>query len=205
MPSKIGTGGWLEGLLRSKLSPMVKIVYDETFEEQRNKWAVEIGRFVLAFGSIETLTYSALRHCPRDPIGQPLIDANLGLQPRIDLLIALAASRGLVPWVAFVEVLREIKQLASKRNLIAHNGVGYDVYVDPEGGVHVEEAVRSGRLAPDKFRKKTSKEKVVFQELEKLRVQAEALEARLSTVLINVFVALQEERQEPTIHASDQL
>jgi hypothetical protein len=107
MPWKIANEDSPKGLLRSKLLSMDKTVYDETQKEHRDRWALEIGRFVMAFGSIEATTYTALRRLPRDPIGQPLIDANLGLQQRIELLIAIADGRGL-GWVPFAEVLREI-------------------------------------------------------------------------------------------------
>jgi hypothetical protein len=187
MSSVIWSGDW------AKLSSMAKVLYNETQRENRDKWAIEIGRFIMAFGSIEATTYAALRRLPLDPIGQPLIDANLRLQQRIDLLIAIADSRGL-EWFPFTEVLREVKQLAGKRNLIAHNDVGYDLYVEPSGEFHVERAVISAKLPPNRNKKKTPNERVAFHELVQHREQAEELDLRLHTALMNIFFALAESK-----------
>src|SRR5688572_13770928 len=110
---------------------------DFSFEKMRSKWAVEVGRFVMAFGAMEGVTYSALRHCPRDPIARSLIDANLGLKARNDLLIAIARTWSGPNWARFAFLLENLSTLAKKRNLIAHNGVGVNVYVDATGEYHL--------------------------------------------------------------------
>jgi hypothetical protein len=152
-----------------------RVIRDESVEQQRNKWAAEIGRFVLAFGAIESFTYSALRLCLPDRIGQALIDGGLGLQQRIDVLIATADAHARSPWTAFAAVLGEVKQLAGKRNLIAHSGLAHDVYIDADGQLYVEEAVSSAKKPPNKHVKKTASQKVAFHELLDHRQQARHL------------------------------
>jgi hypothetical protein len=64
---------------------------DERYEEFVDRWAKEIGRFILAFGSIEYTTYMALQSFPRDPIGDPTSKLQLG--DRIELLLAILGAR----------------------------------------------------------------------------------------------------------------
>lgn len=165
-------------------------------EEMRAKWAAEVGRFVMAFGGIEGITYAALRQCPRDPIAQPLVDSNLALTPRIDLLIAIANGRSRPQWGAFAAVLAKIKSLAKKRNLIAHNGVGLDVYVDAEGEYHVQEAIRNAKKRPPKTTRFEDRDRVAFHELVAHREEAEILSKLLHRAYFQLLAEIGREEAE---------
>lgn len=167
----------------------------ETFEQLKDRWALEVGRFVMAFGGIEGTTYHALRNFPRDPIAGALIEANLMLKPRMELLVAVCRGRGDGPWLEFAEALEKIKKLASKRNLIAHNGMGFDVYVDSAGEYYVEQAISNAKKH-GKFAQKKTSDSVLFEELVAHRKEAEALNLELSSALVNVLNELSREEAE---------
>lgn len=156
-------------------------------EKMKAKWAAEVGRFVMAFGSIEGSTYYALRPCARDPIAQPLIDANLALKPRLDLLIAIAGAREGKRWESFASTLNKVKALAGKRNLIAHNGVGLDVFIDAAGEYFVEEGISNAKKWPVRDKKLAAKDRIAFDELTEHRKEAEALSLELSTGLFKLL------------------
>lgn len=167
---------------------MVRMSFDatETFEQLKDRWALEVGRFVMAFGAIEGVTYQALRHLPTEPIAEPLIEANLMLKPRSQLLIAICRGKGRGPWSDFSDTLEKIQKLAAKRNLIAHNGMGLDVYVDSAGEYYIEQAIsnarRHGSLAPRK-----ANDSVLFNELVQHRKDAESLSMALSSALAAIL------------------
>jgi hypothetical protein len=101
------------------------------------------------------------------------------------------------PWTAFAAVLGEVKQLAGKRNLIAHSGgLAHDVYIDADGQLYVEEAVSSAKKPPNKHVKKTASQKVAFHELLDHRQQAEALEEKLKASLTAVLFFLHNDQAE---------
>jgi hypothetical protein len=121
---------------------------DEKYEEFVDRWAKEIGRFILAFGSIEYTTYMALQTFPRDPIGDPTSKLQLG--DRIELLLAILEVRMDANSPRFCALLREVKGLIDGRNLVAHNSVGLDIYVNyDESDFDVVESIRSPKR-PDK-------------------------------------------------------
>jgi hypothetical protein len=155
----------------------------------RKKWAEEVGRFVLAFGSIEGITYLTLREFPREPIAKPLIDNNLALKPRLDLLISIAQARaeGDDLWASYAETLKKIKELSSKRNLIAHNGVGIDVFVDGMGNMHILEGISNAKKAKSLEAKLPDTDTVRFAELVAHRKEAERLDKELSTVVFRLI------------------
>jgi hypothetical protein len=145
---------------------MVKIV------DLQHKWAVEIGRVFIAFGSIEHVTHTALRELPRDPLYSATNKLQLG--PRIDLLLAILNSREGQAWEQLTSLLQTAKELSDGRNLIAHNPLGLDVYVDEQGEPALAESIRSLR----KHEKHMS-----FAELVALRESSEALATKLFTAL----------------------
>lgn len=170
-----------------------------SFEKMREKWAKEVGRFVMAFGSIEGSTYAALRHCARDPIAQPLIDANLNLKPRIEVLLAIAGTREGKRWERFARVLSEVKALAGKRNLIAHNGVGADVFVDAAGEYSMEETIRNHKKWPTK----NARDRIAFHELVVHRERAETLDGELIAALAKVLELVGAEQKGDTAFVNE--
>lgn len=151
----------------------------------RGKWASEVGRFVMAFGSIEGITYAALRHLLADALAQSLIDANLSLSPRLDVLIAITKDRHGPEWVTFASVLGKIKVLSKKRNLIAHNGVGLDVFVDASGEYHFEESISNAKKR--RPIQKVDLDRLAFADLASHREEAEALNNQLLASLMAVL------------------
>jgi hypothetical protein len=173
---------------------MLNFNANESFEQLKDRWALEVGRFVMAFGNIEANTYLALRHMPLDPIGEPLIDANLNLKPRIEVLIAIASKRGGEQWLVFADALEKIKRLAAKRNLIAHNGVGFDVYINAAGEYYVEQAISNAKKR--QFGHKKPTDSVLFNELMEHRAEAEELDKQLGAALIEILKELDSPKPE---------
>jgi hypothetical protein len=109
---------------------MTDSAQDDGFVAFRGRWAIEIGRFVVAFGSIEGMTYALMRSNFDAPVADVLLK-NMDLGKRLEVLIAMAQGRG-GGWIAIANVLKEVEKLAKKRNLIAHNGVTIDVFLSPQ-------------------------------------------------------------------------
>jgi hypothetical protein len=117
----------------------------DAFEVFRGRWAMEIGRFVMAFGSIEGMTYALVRSNFDAAVADVLLKT-MDLGKRLDVLIAMAQGRG-GKWIAVADVLTKVEKLAEKRNLIAHNGVTVDVFLSPDNKMSITEAIRSHRSA----------------------------------------------------------
>lgn len=143
------------------------------------KWAVEIGRFVMAFGSIEALTYAMLRQCPRDPIAKPLVDANLPLRARLAVLIAIASSRHDEEWDQVAALLEGVAKLSSKRNLIAHSGVTFELSFGEDGSFAFRQVILNRKMG----RSANPKQRIAFNDLVKHREAAENLERALVSSL----------------------
>lgn len=160
---------------------MTKLKYE--MDAARAKWAMEIGRFVLAFGSIERITYMAMRQIPADPIADPLVKANMPLGVRLDLLRAIAKSKDGDIWVNFEDVLGQIKGLTNKRNIIAHNSLMFDIHMDDQLNFTVREVIQNGKVTLQESLKKPDIHRIEFAQLVKHREEVEALnEALLSAV-----------------------
>jgi hypothetical protein len=166
---------------------MTSIPDTDTLEQARDKWAMEVGRSVLALGTIEGLTYVLLRWCPRDPIYQTVVSANLGLATRIDLLVAIAEARSGKRWTAVSALLRQAKGLLHQRNLIAHNGLGFDIFIDATGAVSVEQVIGDRKKFNSVNEKRPSKDKVAYKEIVRHREQAEAIANQLSSAVLKVM------------------
>jgi hypothetical protein len=151
----------------------------ESLEQARDRWALEVGRFVMAFGAIEASTYQALREFPSEPIADALID--LHLRTRISVLLEICRARNTGPWKEFADALEGVHALNKKRNLIAHNSMGFDVFLDANGEYHMEQAISNAkkleRFPPRK------RDNVLFEELVKHREEAEELSVALSVAL----------------------
>lgn len=105
---------------------------EQTEENPEEKWRPWVGRFVMAFGGVENVTYSALKQLPKDQIHRTAW--KLGLGWRIDLVIELIpglerTSEDLK--TRFVGLLKRSKQLSDIRNKIAHSPLMLTVYEHP--------------------------------------------------------------------------
>jgi hypothetical protein len=139
-----------------------------TIPDFRQKWATEIGLVFIAFGGIEYCTYELLRDVPRDPIYTAL--SRQQLSTRIDVLLDVLRSRPEPEAKVASQHLERARVLAEDRNLIAHNPLGMDFYVSPDGRHTLREAIRSVR--------KQSKH-ISFSDLQTLRTDVQQLEKDL--------------------------
>lgn len=153
----------------------------DAVEVFRGRWAMEIGRFVMALGSIEGMTYALMRGNFDAPVADVLLKT-MDLGKRLDVLIAMARGRG-GKWIAVANVLKKVEKLADKRNLIAHNGVTVDVFLSPDNKMSLTEAIRSHRQRRDTRERTPSKYLILFEELVQHRKEAEALDGKLLDVV----------------------
>jgi len=86
-----------------------------------HKWATLIGRVFISFGSIERLTHESLKKWLKDPIYSHI--KNMRFSARVDLLIDIVTEQGFQDEnvAPFINNLKLSKEMAKKRNLIAHN------------------------------------------------------------------------------------
>ncbi len=138
----------------------------------RERWAMQIGLFLVAFASIESLTYKALSGALDDPAAPQLQGP---LRVRANSLLRILAEKpksGL--WEQFADLLREVMELAEHRNLIAHGGLALEIQPDSvTGGLYVFEAIRS---------EKNEGEHLTLNDLVTHRAKAEDLERKLHKV-----------------------
>lgn len=132
-----------------------------------HKWATLIGRVFIAFGSIERTTHECLNKWLKDPV-YPHIK-NMRFASRVDLLIDVTEHHGFQKnhTAPFVANLKRAKELAQKRNLIAHNPLMLCLF---QGENDFIEAIAS-----------TVKDDVTmeYHELEKLMTESETLASNL--------------------------
>lgn len=86
-----------------------------------SRWEPLIGRLFIAFGSIERTTHMCIRDWAGENIHKHF--ARTGLPARIELAIDLTVSLAAAEATknAFCKSLKQAKELAKKRNIVAHN------------------------------------------------------------------------------------
>ncbi|WP_447735246.1 hypothetical protein [Rhodanobacter soli] len=89
-------------------------------------WEIQVGRFVLAFGDIEHTITLCLRTIPRDEIGEA--SAKLPLQARLELLDELLAKSEGDLRSKLSSTIKRVRKFVARRNLVAHNGLQFQVY-----------------------------------------------------------------------------
>jgi hypothetical protein len=112
---------------------------------QRKTWGGLVGRFVLAFGDIENVTYMALAQIPRDAIFKST--STLGFGKRADLVAELVQDHPEVSEAArsrLVKYLKEAKTLSETRNTLAHSPLMLKLYTHPQW-THAELGIASVR------------------------------------------------------------
>lgn len=131
------------------------------------KWAPVIGRYMIAFGSIENSINELLRNVI--PEGAMKVIAGLQLGQRIKLL-----REGLSDWknlsdanqTVIAQNIDEVSSLSQTRNLIAHNPLLLSLFTEEghERSTHLEH-----------IRSETSRKVITLDELEAVTSRAEAL------------------------------
>ena len=139
---------------------MVKLV------DLENKWALEIGKLFVAFGSIESLTYTSIKAFSTDPIYKHLI--KMRLSSRIDVVVDLVSNKKLSEpnKREFIDNLKKVKKLAEKRNLIAHNPLVLQLFDNETGQDVFREIILS--VKNERMHIEFDELMVVSQEAEKL-------------------------------------
>ncbi|GGD48534.1 hypothetical protein [Pseudoxanthomonas indica] len=93
-------------------------------------WDAPVGRFMLAFGSIEHTTIALLGCLPDCRI--PRNASKLALGQRIEILKEVLPRYSAEEYREALLRLNVVAKLTSKRNLVAHNTVWFDIYQDGE-------------------------------------------------------------------------
>ena len=124
-----------------------------TAERENADWQVLVGKAILFFGEIELISVKCLSHIPVDSLGRTAVRLEFGR--RVELLLEILESRE-NPSVALrglIEGFKSAKELAKIRNLIAHNPVMLDLYLNETMDDHyVERSIRSVRGGAEPFR-----------------------------------------------------
>jgi hypothetical protein len=142
--------------------------------DRDHKWAHEIGRVFIAFGSVEYSVHSLLQTVPRDPIHATT--ATLRLSQKIDLLMEIMESRSEEHYANAIDCLKAAKRLSEGRNLIAHNPLSLDLYLNDEGEHRLVETIR--HLRADKS--------LSFDDVVELREESEKLASCLLGVQLHL-------------------
>lgn len=149
------------------------------------EWAKEVGRFVLAFGSIEHTSIACLYSIPRDPIG-PATRA-LPLKQRLGLLRDVLKGReGIGAYDTLARIVSRVISFVDHRNLVAHSPLHYSLYGKAPGeqGVIIRLELSSTR---------SNGRRMGFDELCKLVDDVERLAHEFSLASLEIF--------DPDLHA----
>lgn len=129
------------------------------------KWAVEVGRFMLAFGDIEHTAIACLCAIPADAFGK--VTASMSLGVRLDLLAAILEGKDSPDYRKLAGLVGEIKRFLDNRNLVAHNPVQFSFYMNK--GLH------DIRIQTELVSTRNRNKRLTFNELRDLADQAERL------------------------------
>src|SRR5690242_10626716 len=96
------------------------------------EWEALVGKALLRFGDIELVSIKCLALLPKDRIGATA--ARLDFGRRVELIVELLEARdGRTSNLdAILHGMKRAKSLARKRNLIAHNPVMLNLYVNED-------------------------------------------------------------------------
>jgi hypothetical protein len=99
-----------------------------------SEWQALVGKAIVRFGDIELVSLQCLSHIPGETIGNSA--ARLEFSRRVDLLIEMLEGRSELneSMRGLLDGFRRAKGLARTRNLIAHNPVMLDIYVNLRAG-----------------------------------------------------------------------
>ena len=132
-------------------------------------WALAVGKFVLAFGDIEHTSIALLGCLPecRIPKTAPLID----LKRRFEILTEVLERCSDEDCQATLRAMKRVQSLLDQRNLLAHNGVWFDVYTDGDRLV-IKQALVSAR---------NRAKRLTLSQVEQLATQAHSAAADFSS------------------------
>lgn len=153
----------------------------EQYQEELERWEVQIGKFIIACGVIEKASYELLLQLPTEDLSRQIL--KMGLVARIDFIIDLLPQR--ISNESLVDELIHELELAKStiglRNIIAHNPVDLSLF-DSEHGALSKQVV--SRFDPDLERMRKTEVDVLEME-EKCR-DMELLASRITQLQYRV-------------------
>ena len=147
--------------------------------DNKHKWAVQVGRVFIAFGSIEYTTIQCVDNITKDNILETA--KKFSLSRRIDLIIEILSIYNHKDITKFKGLLKKVKLLSEQRNLIAHNPLVLDIYQNDKNELLIKEKIHSLRN-PNKH--------IRLDELKKLAEDSENLSGELYGCAIDVYNAV---------------
>lgn len=153
--------------------------------EARNKWGRLVGRFILAFGDIESITYLCIAKIPSERIFESA--SKLFFGKRVELILELLQSKKEVTGRTrelLSTALNKSVKLSIKRNILAHSPIYMNIYEQEHTGeLDFQEVIMSLR---------NQEESITYQELETLVEQAEALSMEVNDAYNELLVDINE-------------
>jgi len=146
---------------------------------EKKKWIPLVGRLMLAFSSIEEITYDILKYWTNDICFTRL--RKLSLSERIKLLIELSnVQKCCLENKEYLQnYLHELYTFIQYRNLIAHNQVSLVLYNNEDKETVFKEAIISNE---DTFKT------VEYNDLKKIVPKVEALEESILKVFLKIKI-----------------
>lgn len=146
------------------------------YDELEAKFAPLVGQAILNFGNIEHFTMLVLDYLPSDRIIQTV--SSLGFTKRVDLIIELLSARKATKaHLRMIDLLRETKRLAKKRNLIAHNPLRIEIF----------EHKKMERFRPQLAPYTDKNTKVTYQDIVDFSTKADSLAEELHDVFLKLI------------------
>ena len=138
-------------------------------------WYAPVGKFMLAFGDIEHSTISLLSHLPESNL--PVTAPKLALGVRIDLLREVLPRNTAPEYQEVLTCLDLVSKFTSRRNLVAHNAVWFDIYHDGERILITDHLVSA----------RDESKRLTLAELEAVAGEVYSLAARLNNAVVAVL------------------
>lgn len=151
---------------------------------EHDEWRRMVGTAILSFGDIEFITLKCPAHIPSDTIVK--VSSRLPFSRRVDLIVQILEGRSSQPpsVMTLIATLKRAKALSEYRNMIAHNPLLLDLYIDQASGdMKAERAITAAR---------SEGKSIDLAGLKELAAEAESLASELYLVLGNIVEELGE-------------
>lgn len=119
---------------------------ERSLHQLDSEWQALVGKAIVRFGDIELISLRCLAYIPADNISESA--ARFEFSRRVGLLIEILEGRPVLnePMKGLLAGFKRAKTLAQTRNLIAHNPVMLDIYVNrATEDVRTEHTISSAR------------------------------------------------------------
>ena len=149
-----------------------------------DEWRCMVGTAILSFGDIEFITLKCLAHIPSDTIVK--VASHLPFSRRVDLIVEILEGRSSQSQsvMTLIAKLKRAKALSEYRNVIAHNPLLLDLYINQAtGDMKAERAITAAR---------SDGKSIDLPGLTELATEAESLASELYLVLGKIVEELGE-------------